>query len=163
VKCVLGASQTKRFLTEWREMCRQKGISVDEEGKETVPDQLRLHYKKSQPENGEAEPGSQAIAASQTTVSETATISSNTAPATQVTTGSESHVGVCSQNHEYTAASTSDPSSTVSQRPTPTLTHQPRGAAVQSFHGPWLDRAIFGVVIALVLMILRKMTNSELI
>lgn len=155
-----GGKSNEAVLTEWREMCRQKGISVDEEGKEVVPDQLRLHFKKSQPENGEAEPGSQAIVSD---------ASPNTIPATQVTTGSKSHtVSTDLPSAEPSSAFASpssgpDPSSTVSQRPTPTVVNQPRRAAVQSFQGPWLDRAIFGIVIALVLMILRKMTNSELI
>jgi len=172
-----GRKSNEAVLTEWREMCRQKGISVDEEGKEVVPDQLRLHYKKSQPADGEAEPTTTSqTASSQTSVSGTsAQVPSNAIPATQVTIGSESHTEVRAQNRESTAANATDlpsaepsssttssgpdpsSSSTIPQRPipTPTLANQPRRA---SFHGPWLDRAIIGVVIALVLMVLRKFT-----
>ncbi|KAL4750514.1 hypothetical protein BDW72DRAFT_193873 [Aspergillus terricola var. indicus] len=53
-------------------------------------------------------------------------------------------------------------SQAVTQRPRPTPT-QPAGQAarVASQDSPWLDRAIFGVLVALILMILRRFVNIE--
>ncbi|KAJ9298532.1 hypothetical protein DTO271G3_3499 [Paecilomyces variotii] len=193
--CFGGKKTNEQILTEWRELCKRKGIVVDEQGgeREVVPDELRLEMKSEKEgqnddddddDDGQKQVDSVTAAAATTTVqpaesfapSSSSSSSSNTnsssSPATQQ---NAEHPSSSSSKHTTPSPSTTAttpipqaivPEPTVQEhlqptRTVPTSTRQQ--VAVQSSDGPWLDRAIIGVVIALIFMILRKMTTMDAI
>ncbi|EED12823.1 ubiquitin conjugating enzyme (UbcF), putative [Talaromyces stipitatus ATCC 10500] len=43
----MGGKTNEKVLNEWRAVCSRKGISVDDQDRETVPEELRMSYKNS--------------------------------------------------------------------------------------------------------------------
>ncbi|GAD97523.1 ubiquitin conjugating enzyme (UbcF), putative [Paecilomyces variotii No. 5] len=189
--CFGGKKTNEQVLTEWREVCKRKGIVVDGDGgeREVVPDELKFDIK-SDKESGnndnnnngqqggpQREEHAGSVSSSQATVAAAGSLapsssSSNpnlpSSPATQQGAESSSSSKPTTQSPSTTATFSPQgrtPESTVQDhhlqptRTTPMVTRQQ--VAVQSSDGPWLDRAIIGVVIALVFMILRKMSKTD--
>ncbi|KAJ9315759.1 hypothetical protein DTO271D3_4015 [Paecilomyces variotii] len=182
--CFGGKKTNEQILMQWREVCKRKGIVVDEHGgeREVVPEELRLEMK-SEKEGRNDDDGQKQVDSvnAATTVSSAESFApsssssnpnSSSSPATQQNTEQPS-----SSSTKHTTPSPSTTTTTPSPqaivpepavqehlqptRTVPTSTRQQ--VAVQSSDGPWLDRAIIGVVIALIFMILRKMTTMDAI
>ncbi|KAL3467793.1 UBC-like protein [Aspergillus heterothallicus] len=165
--CGAGKSN-EEVLKEWRGFCVEQGIDVQkEEEAEGVPEELRIGVKKPESDAG-------ASVANSTRVSNLGVV--------QDESGS-SEVSVKTEKSTPVAPAPTPPSipalsPTRSSVPTPPAI-QPRVQAQQrpptiaaatavrpaappaSQDSPWLDRAIFGVLVALVLMILRRYVDIE--
>ncbi|OKL57713.1 hypothetical protein UA08_06905 [Talaromyces atroroseus] len=179
----------EQVLNEWREMCAQKGISVDNEDRETVPDQLKMSYKQNFDDNkspsAPAVSGtkerptslpSEANADSTHQTSPPALTLPQAPPMINSTTARNiSAAGTTSSTGPAASFSNTQAASTTPPRPTPTptpttattlnssttrtmRTNSQRSALNDSL---WLDRAIAGVIIALIFMILRRIATSE--
>jgi ubiquitin-conjugating enzyme E2 J1 len=182
----------EQILKEWREVCLQKGIAVDEEGREFVPEELKMHYRKeaeksstSSPppsqvdkpvaqEDGARDEPSMSTSSGLMTETKasirdppsTSEARHNTAPAIPSSPSSSSF---SSPHNPSTEASSTAP--VVSTRPTTTTTtttttvnsttSQHATTSSPSSDGPWLDRAIIVVLVALIFMILRRIANTE--
>ncbi|KAL1849714.1 hypothetical protein Plec18167_005297 [Paecilomyces lecythidis] len=186
--CYGGKKTNEQILTEWREVCKRKGIVVDGDGgeREILPDELRFDMKSDQESrnrehnNGQEEGqqreehvdsvgSSQEAAAAECLAPSPSPSNPNpsSSPATQQSTEPSSSSKPTTPAPSTTATFSpqgTTPDSAVQEhlqptRTTPTVTRQQ--VAVQSSDGPWLDRAIIGVVIALVFMILRKMAKTD--
>ncbi|KAL2837859.1 ubiquitin-conjugating enzyme/RWD-like protein [Aspergillus pseudoustus] len=156
----------EEVLRKWRSYCVEQGVDVEkEEEAEGVPEDLRIGVKKPESDaKGTTGPGSETSAS---------TVDLTAAASTEVLVKTEK-----SASATPTPTSTSTPaqgparSVPISARPpvarvqqqqrTSTTAAAPRRAAPPvSQDSPWLDRAIFGVLIALVLMILRRYVDIE--
>lgn len=201
--CIDGSKKTnEQILTEWRELCRQKGVALDADGKETVPEELRLYYKK-QTDKEQTGDGQASHAAGKGGKSDDEQSSSSTpvdpSSSENLVSSEESTIGNPSLSESLTGATQPLPptpsispsipaisqsaqaqSQSISQSTTPstlpntatTMTpvtnessmatpHQGR-VQVQSqpsTSDPWLDRAIIVVIIALIIMILRRVSD----
>ncbi|CRG83651.1 hypothetical protein PISL3812_01006 [Talaromyces islandicus] len=150
--CMEGKTN-EQLLSEWRDACLEKGVSVDEEGRETVPEELKMSYKKQSeeetkepvaseptPEQQAPEPpvpqDTPALAVQPERTEPAQSITPQPAPTTTTTT--------------ITATTSTNATTTIQTRANPS--HQ---------DNPWLDRAIVGVVIALIFMIMRRMAAAE--
>lgn len=195
-ECMDGKTN-EQILNEWREICSQKGISVDAQDRETVPEDLRMSYKKNSEENNSQPPTADARDAKEESRALPNNNNLDTTPVANQTTGAGKppQEPFSSSSVTTTAVNTlpgahvspaSEPSANLPNievappilpRPTPTTTTTSvtgittsntntaiRQTVIQrnaSQDGPWLDRAIVGVVIALVFMILRRIAASE--
>ncbi|QGA14675.1 hypothetical protein EYB26_002331 [Talaromyces marneffei] len=171
-ECMSGKTN-EQILNEWRAICAQKGISVDDQDRETVPEELRMSYKKPSDEGH-----SQSLANSTNRNEESSALSSeddgNSAPtispahqepssSTLITTSilgpqvppsSESNTSPTTLRPTPTTTSTVTSNNNTMSRPLNTQTNS-------SQDGSWLDRAIVGVLIALIFMIMRRIAASE--
>ncbi|KAL1965752.1 hypothetical protein VTN77DRAFT_5252 [Rasamsonia byssochlamydoides] len=167
-----GGKTNEEILREWREVCLQKGIAVDEEGREFVPEELKMHYKKQSQNTTTEEKGQDDAPTSTSRPIETASTETKQsieqeplqnrqdATAASSTTSSSSHHA--SSSTTLVSTSTRPTPTTTTTTTTTTIQHQPRApTSSSSSDGPWLDRAIVGVLIALIFMILRKIANTE--
>ncbi|KAL2829202.1 ubiquitin-conjugating enzyme/RWD-like protein [Aspergillus cavernicola] len=166
----------EEVLGEWRAFCVEQGVDVlREEEVEGVPEGLRIGVKKDKKDEegstGTSTSNSNATTMTQGTAGEKGTdsggpttleksASTPNGPALQspspsiarqgppaVTSGPESQLRIPQQLQ-------------LQQHPMPTRTST-QAAPVASQDSAWLDRAIFGVLIALILMILRRVVNVE--
>lgn len=184
--CFGGKKTNEQILTQWREVCKRKGIVVDEYGgeREVVPDELRLEMK-SEKEGRNDDDGQKQVDSVNAAAAATVSSAESFAPSSSSSNPNSSSSPATQQNTEQpsssstkhttpspsTTATTPSPQAIVPEpavqehlqptRTVPTSTRQQ--VAVQSSDGPWLDRAIIGVVIALIFMILRKMTTMDAI
>lgn len=172
---VCGGRSNEEVLREWRGFCVEQGVDVEkEEDVEGVPEELRIGIGKkkgdSESKEGENASGSAPAddAANAATDRPSDGLPADTAEkSTNISASSEpGSTAVPSSTTSQTpvSANTLTPASPAptqrQQRPVPTTTStQP--AQVASQDSPWLDRAIFGVLVALVLMILRRFVNIE--
>ncbi|RDW79255.1 uncharacterized protein DSM5745_06107 [Aspergillus mulundensis] len=178
-----GGKTNEVILREWRAFCVERGVDVEkEEEVEGVPEGLRIGVGKKEKEEGEnstatdsanvegdetekPKPVSTTIDAATRGAEEKSTSTGTSAPDG---TGLSSSTTTTQAPVPRTAptpgqASTSAPTpQAITQRPRPTPTRpaiQP--APPPSQDSPWLDRAIFGVLVALILMVLRRFVNIE--
>ncbi|KAJ9246667.1 hypothetical protein DTO207G8_8724 [Paecilomyces variotii] len=184
--CFGGKKTNEQILTQWREVCKRKGIVVDEYGgeREVVPEELRLEMK-SEKEGRNDDDGQKQVDSVNAAAAATVSSAESFAPSSSSSNPNSSSSPATQQNAEQpsssstkhttpspsTTATTPSPQAIVPEpavqehlqptRTVPTSTRQQ--VAVQSSDGPWLDRAIIGVVIALIFMILRKMTTMDAI
>ncbi|KAL4912469.1 ubiquitin-conjugating enzyme/RWD-like protein [Aspergillus aurantiobrunneus] len=170
-----GGKSNEEVLKEWRGFCVERGVDVEkEEEVEGVPAELRLGAGK---EEGDGSTNSASMAQDVAEKSEPDSISG---VKSMVNNGGESMSSSALRPPGSTSVplstSTSTPTSTPApaspsrsvpqtpmqqqQRPTPTRTTA-QAAPVASQDTPWLDRAIFGVLIALILMIMRRVVDLE--
>lgn len=182
-----GGKTNEQILTEWREVCKRKGIVVDAEGgeREVVPEGLRLEMKSDKENRKDGKQEEQQTDTTNTTQAAPAApsipILSSSSPSnpdlSSLSTTRQNPNPSSSSLSTTTSSSTSavfssqrtPPDSTIHQlheeerpqplQPVPTSTRQQ--VAVQSSDGPWLDRAIIGVVVALIVMILRKIAKMD--
>ncbi|KAL3478678.1 ubiquitin-conjugating enzyme/RWD-like protein [Aspergillus californicus] len=179
------------LLDEWRAYCVEVGVDVGkEEEVEGVPEGLRIGVKKGKEAEGKTEPETEVkvstsesaappgptsteLDANPTAPTESTTkTADNTSsvrrgpilqsPATTIQQPLSAAVST-SLSSPATAPSGSAPQRRLLQQPQPTPTRtiaatQPPPVSQDS---AWLDRAIFGVLVALVLMILRRVVNVE--
>lgn len=151
--CMEGKTN-EQFLGEWRDACLEKGISVDEEGRETVPEELRMSYKKQSEEK--KEPVSSEETPEPRSPEPVPVPPQDTPPAEQ------------SETPQPAQAITPQPAPTRTTTTTTTTTATTTTTTTAQTHAnpspqdnPWLDRAIVGVVIALIFMIMRRMAVAE--
>ncbi|KAL2797592.1 ubiquitin-conjugating enzyme/RWD-like protein [Aspergillus keveii] len=167
----------EQVLSEWRGFCVEQGVDVEkEEEAEGVPEELRIGVKKA-----DAKPETDTAADANAPGTSSLGMGLNAGGSTDVTvkTGGSLPVPVGSTTPTTsTPASIQTPVPARSTAPTPTASQpraipqqrQPTTAAAParrqtvppaSQDSPWLDRAIFGVLVALVLMILRRFVDIE--
>lgn len=174
---VCGGRSNEKVLREWRGFCVEQGVDVEkEEDAEGVPEELRIGIGKEKGE-GEAKDGENgsggAPSDGATNAATDRPSDGPTADATDKSTNTSapsepgsSAVPLSTTAQAPVSANTPAPvpvspaATRRQQRPTPTRSSgQP--AQVASQDSPWLDRAIFGVLVALILMILRRSVNIE--
>ncbi|KAL2819181.1 ubiquitin-conjugating enzyme/RWD-like protein [Aspergillus granulosus] len=170
--CGAGKSN-EAVLREWREFCVEQGVDVEkEEEAEGVPAELRIGVKKAEAKS-ETETATDMTATSSPNAGQNGagpkgvpvdTEKSAPVPASSTTTPTPTPPSIQTPG----PARTNVPTPTASQphlqlqRPSTTATATtPRQAPAASQDSPWLDRAIFGVLIALVVMILRRYVDIE--
>ncbi|BCS19954.1 uncharacterized protein APUU_20386S [Aspergillus puulaauensis] len=175
---VCGGRSNEEVLREWRGFCVEQGVDVEkEEDVEGVPEELRIGIGKKEKGEGEAKEGENGSAtASADGVVNAATDRPSDGPTTDAA-GKSTNTSVPSEPGESAAPPSTTAQAPVSantrapvpispaatqQQPRPTLTRaSAQPAPVASQDSPWLDRAIFGVLVALILMILRRFVNVE--
>ncbi|KAE8150684.1 ubiquitin-conjugating enzyme/RWD-like protein [Aspergillus avenaceus] len=125
------------ILSEWREFCREKGVEVGEMGDERV---VPREAAKEDTQDKEEEPVEESVSAEPAQQQPPPTVQPTPALALTAAT------------HPQVPAPASRPP--VAPQPT-------QAVASRQSDDPWLDRAIIGVLIALVFMILRRVVNWE--
>ncbi|CEL08853.1 Putative Ubiquitin conjugating enzyme [Aspergillus calidoustus] len=169
----------EQVLSEWRGFCVEQGVNVEkEEEAEGVPEELRLGVKKADGNNetdtakdahatATPSPGAGQMGGGSTEVpvktggsvpvpaSSTSTTTSMP-PSTQTLVPPQSNGPRPITSQPRLQPQQRQPTTTTSTAPTRRQTAPPA-----SQDSPWLDRAIFGVLIALVLMILRRFVDIE--
>lgn len=141
----------EEVMKRWWEVCRERGVEVDVEGCEVVG------------EKKEGEDGEQRVAA----VDESAS-----SPAASVSTSANPSVPPVPSGLSSTPAVVPSAPSTQSIRPRPTPTTPApapvamaaRTAAATSSepaNNPWLDRAIIGIVFALIILVTKRVVNVD--
>ncbi|KAL4968338.1 ubiquitin-conjugating enzyme/RWD-like protein [Aspergillus stella-maris] len=177
--CGGGTRSNEIVLREWRGFCVEQGVDVErEEEDEGVPEGLRMGGKKESTEKneeGKAEGATDESAKDETKSQETSSMGepamdagekspSTSAPdtSTPLPPAAPAQVPIFPSSAVPTPAPAS-PSQALQQqpRPTPTRATASAPAPVASQDSPWLDRAIFGVLVALILMILRRFVSIE--
>lgn len=200
-RCEVCEKTNAQILEEWREVCRAKGVAVDdeEESHQAVPEELKIGYKdemgtgtgkqKDMSDDRHASEQQQSVETRNTAEPSTSTssddiMSSASSAVTQepsirdadsapqastpaaVSSSSSSSTSVPPPTSISISPSTTTSGTTTTTTATRTTTAQQRTvphAVQQSSDTLWLDRAIVGVVIALVCMILRKILKAEYI
>ncbi|GIJ98061.1 hypothetical protein Aspvir_000170 [Aspergillus viridinutans] len=159
-----GGRSNEEVLREWREVCRAKGVAVDDDDEvqgATANEGTALVEAKSEPVP-EREPAD--------TNTNTGT---DTAPSQRESGSLPSRDGAPSQVQVQVPSVSSAPAGAAAPAPAPTPT---RTTPVQTTttttttttsrptttsDAPWLDRAILGVLVALAFMIVRRFAKSE--
>lgn len=178
-RCEACGKSNEEVLRDWKVFCVEQGVDVEkEEEVEGVPEGLRIGVGKND-RNKEKEDdekkkddegaGDGGVDQSATEASKQDTPTSSGIKNSSVFATSERPAASGSSAQAQTiapapaSASRTPPAPpTTSQqqrRPAPTRTTQAPPAPSQD--SPWLDRAIFGVLVALILMILRRFVNLE--
>ena len=144
-KCeVCGSGNNEEIMREWKEKCREAGLEYGPAGEEEDGDEREDSRKE-----GESESTTATITApAEEQEREQLHINpeSTTATSTELS-ASQSDIPV--QSHPLANAATP------AQPPRTTIT------PAQASDGAWLDRAIIGVLVALVFMILRRIVNTD--
>lgn len=176
-ECMNGKTN-EQILNEWRAICSQKGISVDDQDRETIPEELRMSYKKN-PESQSQSPPANATdiheestgPASEGDGNPATNISSaqqGSSPSTLIDTSIRSpQIPLSSETNTSTTTPRPTPTTTVTTATSSLTSHNNRTdrsvntQTTSSQDGPWLDRAIVGVLIALIFMVMRRIAASE--
>ncbi|KAL4949195.1 ubiquitin-conjugating enzyme/RWD-like protein [Aspergillus filifer] len=178
--CGGGQRSNEVILREWRGYCVEQGVDVErEEEVEGVPEGLRMGSKKKE-EGGregtkkEEEGAADGLEKNESKTGETSSTGQEsavdagekgrTAPASDVSTSMPPAAPAQApvSPSPAAAAAAAAPFQALQQQPRPTPTRTaPAPAPVASQDSPWLDRAIFGVLVALILMILRRFVSIE--
>jgi ubiquitin-conjugating enzyme E2 J1 len=187
-----GGKTNEEILKAWWEICKAKGVRVDEEGnvaedatgRDKVPKGLKLGYRdeiqrpsepKKLPEDQKAEnsPKESAATASLASPERPIPLTSSATPSSSTPAYDPTQPGYggrpgqisgtsVSRGIPETAPPTSNPVNPVPvttqditslRQQNDPLHHRPPAASTDE---PWLDRAIVGVIVALILMILKK-------
>ncbi|KAJ5677908.1 uncharacterized protein N7477_003541 [Penicillium maclennaniae] len=143
--------QNEAVMREHWAMCREKGVEVDVEGSDDGKDAQKEETEKREDE------GIQTLDAAQSAELASAAVSVFfscscfcTSPQLQSQPSTLAPAPA--------PASAPVPASAVSRpRPTPTIP----APATEPANSPWLDRAIIGVVVALILLVLRRVTDAD--
>ncbi|KAL6230876.1 ubiquitin-conjugating enzyme/RWD-like protein [Aspergillus navahoensis] len=182
-RCEVCGKTNEELLREWKGYCVERGVDVEkEEEVEGVPEGLRIGVGKKEKNDGEDstvadgagatkdENETEKLKPDSTLVDESAVGAGKKSMSTSISTSAPHRPGSASSSIPSSAtteapvlASTqTSTSQAVTQRPRPTPTRPAvQAAPVASQDSPWLDRAIFGVLVALILMILRRFVNIE--
>lgn len=162
-----GGKSNEEVMREWWEVCREKGVEVDVEGCEVVGG-VREESKKKTEERGEKEDGQSEAAAA-------AGDETTPAPATSASLSAVAPVSpVPSGSSHAPAVVPSTPSAQSNARPRPTPTtpapvSAPAATATRTAavtpsgpaNSPWLDRAIIGIIFALIILIMKRVLNID--
>lgn len=155
-----GGRTNEEVLRGWREVCREKGVVVDDDEAATIADE-RGRGAEANAEPEPADPAANTETASSQRESESLARRDG-APPPQVPVP----VPSLSSASESASASASAPA----PAPTPTRTTPVQTTTTTTTtttsrpttsDAPWLDRAILGVLVALAFMILRRFAKSE--
>lgn len=149
----------EEVMKRWWEVCRERGVEVDVEGCEVVGEKMEEEERQLEKEQD----GEQRVA----TVEESAS-----SPAASVSTSANPSVPPVPSGLSSTPAVVPSAPSTQSIRPRPTPTTPApapvamaaRTAAATSSepaNNPWLDRAIIGIVFALIILITKRVVNVD--
>ncbi|KAL4975589.1 ubiquitin-conjugating enzyme/RWD-like protein [Aspergillus desertorum] len=184
-RCEVCEKSNEEMLKEWRGYCLEKGIDVEkEEEVEGVPEGLRIGFLKREKNDGDDstvaddagaannENGTEKMKSDPTSVDESAMGAGekSTGTSKSIRTSAPGRPGsgpsaIPSSTTTYSLAQASalaPTSQAVTRRPRPTPTRAAvQAAPVASQNSPWLDRAIFGVLVTLILMILRRFVHIE--
>lgn len=173
--CMNGKTN-EQVLNEWREMCARKGISIDAQDRETVPEGMKMSYKKSSVEdqgcssaNNLHERPPSDMTADPARESDALTCLSQqhhqSTPTSVPTSGVEDNILADS---EITISSANTlPSTTTHSRtnratvPQTTVVVPTSTQTSTSGDSAWLDRAIIGIIIALTFMIMRRIALRD--
>ncbi|KAF4171069.1 hypothetical protein CNMCM8927_004149 [Aspergillus lentulus] len=150
-----GGRSNEEVLMEWREVCRAKGVEVEEdEVQGTTPEKTEAGPER-EPEDTNAKTNTIASAETTTSHQESESMPSRDAAPQRV----EAQVPVPSAPAEVAApAPAPAPTRTTPVQTTTTTTTTSRPTISDA---PWLDRAILGVLVALAFMIVRRLAKSE--
>lgn len=142
-----GGSNEERIRELW-DVCREKGVEIDVEGVEGGNDEGR---EEEETEHNHDTQGSPAVPEPETS-SSTDSIASPAAPAPAPVSQPVERFA----STPMASVPASSPASTqLNSRPRP----QPTTASPAN--SPWLDRAIIGVVVALIILVLRRTIDIE--
>ncbi|KKK19146.1 hypothetical protein ARAM_001414 [Aspergillus rambellii] len=166
--CEGGGKSNEQVLSEWREVCRGKGVDIEKEDEtERVPEGLLgLLLPRSNSSTLASSPPSESESVSAAPADLTGEgdkrgeQSSSIAPADADGDGDGDRGSAAPLVPRPVQPPVSRPPQPRIQN-VPRLTPTPATAPVASQDSPWLDRAIFGVLVALILMILRRVVNVE--
>ncbi|KAL4994323.1 ubiquitin-conjugating enzyme/RWD-like protein [Aspergillus recurvatus] len=174
-RCEVCGKSNEEVLREWRGHCVEKGVDVEkEEEVEGVPEGLRIGVGKKEKNDGtgatkdkneteklKSDSTSEdvfAMGADEKSMSN----SMRTSPPDRQGSGSSAIPSSTTTDAPAQAPNPASTSQVVTQRPRPSPTRPSvQAAPVASQDSPWLDRAIFGVLVALILMVLRRFVNIE--
>lgn len=188
-RCESCGKTNEEVLSEWREVCREKGVEFEdgENGapsssqRDVVPDELRLGYRdelgkaSEKDENGDSN-GQGEKDTSQTASTAEVSTSTSSQPSTETNLQDPSSTQTNSlpsaqTSHAHTPRATSSSSSPAPPRdassaaqpstPAPTPTTTTQAAPSTSSDGVWIDRAIIGLVLALIFMVTRKVVLTD--
>ncbi|KAJ5371181.1 Ubiquitin-conjugating enzyme [Penicillium cataractarum] len=151
----------EEVMRGWWEVCRERGVEVDFEGSEVVGGEKEEKKEMDDEEGGEKDDGQTEVAVDKP----------STTPATPVSASAVSPVPPGPSGPSSTPAVVPPAPSTQSNiRPRPTPTSPApvamaarTAAATQSepANSPWLDRAIIGIVFALIILITKRTVNVD--
>ncbi|THC99994.1 hypothetical protein EYZ11_000573 [Aspergillus tanneri] len=136
-----GGKSNEEVLNKWRETCRLKGVSLDDENDQNDEN------KDEKLNDDQPEVQSEVLPQ----------VEPDSIPTSEQVSDNRQQLPV-SPIESSTQTSALSPSQTPT--PTPTPTSHP-DLPMQRSYDPWLDRAIVGVLVALVIMILRRIANAE--
>ncbi|RHZ44184.1 uncharacterized protein CDV56_103411, partial [Aspergillus thermomutatus] len=148
-----GGRSNEEVLGEWREVCRAKGVAVEDEDENGGPREEGAATDESRQGDGAAAAALEA---------EPAHTGAETASSRQESRAPSSTTLVDAAPSSPQVSSLSSAPAPTPTRTTPVqTTSRPATAQSTSSDAPWLDRAILGVLIALAFMIIRRMAKSE--
>ncbi|EFW19668.1 hypothetical protein D8B26_007867 [Coccidioides posadasii str. Silveira] len=162
-----GRKTNEEVLKAWWEVCKKKGVAVEEQedqavgsnGAERLPDGLRVVYRD---ELGKSESSMSLRERAQ----EHMTLADSSGDAGTVQVEIASRASIIAETHSTPAPPASSATTSVRERRSRPRTQASTTsttnitATTQSTDGPWLDRAIVAVIIALALMVLKKIFYS---
>jgi ubiquitin-conjugating enzyme E2 J1 len=144
-----GGRSNEEVLREWREVCRAKGVEVEEDDVQgATPEKTEA-----EPEREPSETNADASAETVTSQRESESLPSRDAAPKQL----EAQVPVPSAPAEAPAPAPAPTRTT----PVQTTTATTATSRTTTSDAPWLDRAILGVLVALAFMIVRRLAKSE--
>lgn len=187
-RCEACEKTNEEVLNEWREVCKEKGVGLDdgESGqasqRDAVPEELKLGYRDELGKGGEKDKDEDNKGQTEKDTSQAAGTSETPTPASeQPSTGTNlpptssstqsTSLSPSQTSHTPTPTATSSSSSPAPPRQPTSTTQSPppqnppttvtRADASTSSDGAWLDRAIIGLVLALIFMITRRVVLSD--
>ncbi|KAJ5315530.1 Ubiquitin-conjugating enzyme E2 [Penicillium atrosanguineum] len=150
-KCRECGVENEGAMRELWERCKEKGVEVDVEGSDDGKDLQTAEGNEKQNE------GIQTSVASQSAELASAPVSVP-APAPASASASASVQAPQLQSQPLTSTPALAPAPAASRpQPTPTIP----APITEPANTPWLDRAIIGVVVALILLVLRRVTDAD--
>ncbi|KAL4988151.1 ubiquitin-conjugating enzyme/RWD-like protein [Aspergillus falconensis] len=176
-RCEVCGKSNEEVLREWRGYCVESGVDVEkEEEVEGVPEGLRIGVGKEKNDGddstvadgvGATKDGNETekLKPDSTSLDESAMGAGEKSMSNSIRTSAPDRPG--SASSVIASSTTTDaPAHALTQAPTlQAVTQRPRptvqSAPAASQDSPWLDRAIFGVLVALILMVLRRFVNIE--
>ena len=192
-RCESCGKTNEELLGEWREVCREKGVQIEDgenptsstsSQRDEVPDELRLGYRdelekgSSERTEGDEDTKGQREEDTPQSAATTADVPTSSPPSAETNLQSSSSAQTTSlstqTSHTPTSRAAPSPSSPAPQQ-SPSTTQPPatppiaatttntpaQGAASTSSDGPWLDRAIIGLILALLFMVTRKVVLAD--
>ena len=159
--CEVCGKSNEAILGEWRDYCKENGVEVGDMGDERVVSPAA----KEEGEKGDADVPQQKEQSEKIAQDEPVAVSQE--PVQQPSAPEEGVQAVFTPPRPSTSMSTSAPAPDVQTHLAAAAPRQPvapypaQAVASQQSEDPWLDRAIIGVLVALVFMILRRMAYSE--
>lgn len=169
-----GGRTNEEVLKEWKDACAETGINIDEEGRETVPEGLKVGFKdemgkkdqekeSEQPDVKTEDGGLTAPTTNAAThmPSNTGTLAASSSALEPQPINSSQHVNPSPSPTPTTTANNPGPPAVRPPVPGQQLSNLTRQAAASSNDAlpAWIDRAIGGLVVALIFMILRKVVS----